>query len=82
MCVFWSPTIAQAVSRRLPNAAAWVRFQVRKRKSFCRRSGIVVEFVRVLPFPLPILIPLDAPYLYIIWDEYSRFNNGLLTNVI
>jgi hypothetical protein len=45
--------IAQAVSRWLPTAAARVRSQV---------SGTRAGFLRVLRFPLPILIPPTAPY--------------------
>jgi arylamine N-acetyltransferase len=45
--------IAQAVSRRLPTAAARTRAQVRS----CR---IGAGFLQVLWFPLPILIPPTA----------------------
>jgi hypothetical protein len=54
--------IAQAVSRRLPTPAARVRAQVKSRGIWCAQSGIGAGFLRVLPFPLPILIPLTAPH--------------------
>jgi hypothetical protein len=53
--------IAQAVSRQLPTAAAWVRDQVR----WCicgGQSGIRVGFLRILRSPLPILIPPAVPH--------------------
>jgi hypothetical protein len=48
--------IAQAVSRRLPTAAAWVRAQVVVDKV----TNIGAGFLRVLRFLLSILIPLIA----------------------
>jgi hypothetical protein len=53
--------IAQVVSRRLPNAAVRVRAQVRSCGICGGQSGIGAGFPRVLPFPLPILIPPIAP---------------------
>jgi hypothetical protein len=50
------PAIAQAVSRRLPIAAARVREQVRSCGICGRQSGTGVRFIRVLRFPLSILI--------------------------
>jgi hypothetical protein len=47
---------AQAVSRRLPIAASRVRAQVRS-CGVCGQSGTGAGFLRVLRFPLPILIP-------------------------
>jgi hypothetical protein len=55
--------IAQAVSRRHPTVAARVRTQVRSRGICGGRSGAGVGFLRVLRFPLPILIPPTAPHL-------------------
>jgi hypothetical protein len=49
--------IAQAVSRRLPNAAARVRAPVRLCGICGGQSGTVAGFLRGLQFTLPILIP-------------------------
>jgi hypothetical protein len=58
--------IAQAVSRRLPTAAATVRSRVRSCGIYGERSGTGAGYLRVLRFPLPILIPPNAPYSPII----------------
>jgi hypothetical protein len=61
-----SRSIAKAVSRRLPTAAARVRSQVR---SYAIRDGKGVTeacFLRVLQFPLPIPIPPNAVHSLII----------------
>jgi hypothetical protein len=50
-------TTAQAVSRRIPIVAARVRAQVRSCGTCGRQSGAGAGFLRVLRFPLPILIP-------------------------
>jgi hypothetical protein len=54
--------IAQAVSRRLPTAAARVRSQLRSCEIYGGQSGTGAGFLRVLRFPLPILIPPTAPH--------------------
>jgi hypothetical protein len=54
--------IAQAVSRRLPTAAARVRAQVRSCGIRGERSGSGARFFRVLWFPLPILLPPTATH--------------------
>jgi hypothetical protein len=59
-------TIAQAVSRRLPTAASRVRSQVRSCGNCGEQSGTGAGFLRVLRFPLPILILLTAPCSLII----------------
>jgi hypothetical protein len=56
------PAIAQAVSRRLPTAAAWVRAQVRSCGICDGQNGIGAGFLRVLGVPLQILIPPTAPH--------------------
>jgi hypothetical protein len=53
--------IAQAVSRRLPTAAARVRHQVWSCVICGGQSGTGAGFLRVLRLPLPILIPPTAP---------------------
>jgi hypothetical protein len=53
--------IAQAVSRWLPTAAARVRSQVRSCGICGGQSGSGAGFLRVLQFPLPILILPTAP---------------------
>jgi hypothetical protein len=53
--------IAQAVSRWLPTAAARVPSQVRSCGICGEQNGTGADFLRVLRFPLPILIPPTAP---------------------
>jgi hypothetical protein len=53
--------IAQAVSRWLSTAAARVRSQIRACGICGGQSGTGAGFLRVLRFPLPILIPPTAP---------------------
>jgi hypothetical protein len=63
--------IAQAVSRRLPTAAARVRAQARSCGICGGQSGTRASFLRVLLFPLPILIPPTTPHSsYIIRGWY------------
>jgi hypothetical protein len=68
--------IAQAVSHRLPIAAARVRAQVRSCGICGGQSDIVAGSLRVLRFPLPILI-LTAPHSsFIIRGWYNRPVSG------
>jgi hypothetical protein len=53
---------AQAVSSRLPTAAVRVRSQVRLCGICGGLNGIVVGFLRVLRFPLPVLILPNFPH--------------------
>jgi hypothetical protein len=53
--------IAQAVSRRLATAAARIRSQVTSYGICGGQNGTGAGFLRVLRFPLPILIPPTAP---------------------
>jgi hypothetical protein len=55
--------IAQALSRRLPTAATWVRTQVNSCGICGGRSGTGARFLRVLRFPMPIFNPPSAPHL-------------------
>jgi hypothetical protein len=48
--------IVQALGRRLPTAATGVRTQVRSCRISGGQSGTEVGFLRLLRFPLPILI--------------------------
>jgi hypothetical protein len=71
--------IVQAVSHRLPTAAARVRSQVRPRGFRGGRSGTGAGVLRGLWFPLPILIPPNAPYSSIIQGWYNRPTSGRRT---
>jgi hypothetical protein len=69
--------IAQAVSYRLPTAAARVRIQDRLCGICGGQSGTGVAFLQVLRFPLPILILRTAPHSSsIIWGRYNRSAGG------
>jgi hypothetical protein len=70
----WGRAIAQAVSRRLPIAAARVRAVVRSCGICGGQSGTGAGFLQVLRFPLPIFIPPIAPQSpsSIIWCWYNR----------
>jgi hypothetical protein len=66
--------IAQANSRRLPNAAARVQARVRCCGICGGQSGTEAGFLRVLWLPLQIFIPPIAPQSpsSIIWGCYNR----------
>jgi hypothetical protein len=66
--------IAQAVSRRLPTAAAQLRARVWSCGICGGQSGAGAEFLRVLRFPLQFFILPIAPQSpsSIIWGWYSR----------
>jgi hypothetical protein len=73
--------IAQAVSRLLHTAEAWLLFQVRSRGICGGESFTGAGFLRVLRFPLPILIPptpLNSSSS-IIRGWYNRPNSGRRT---
>jgi hypothetical protein len=71
--------VAQAVSRRLPNAAARIQAQARSCESCGGQIGTAIGFPRVLRFPLP-RIPPTAPHSSssssIIWGWFSRPISG------
>jgi hypothetical protein len=72
--------IAQAVSRRLPTAAARVRAQVRSYGVCGGQSGTGAGFHRVFRFHLPLHIPPTAPHSSsIIWGWYNRPISGRRT---
>jgi hypothetical protein len=64
--------IAQAVSNRLPTTAALVRAHVKSCGICGGKCGTRADFLRVLRFPLPILISQAAPHSssYIIRDWF------------
>jgi hypothetical protein len=58
--------IAQAVSRQAPTAAAQKPSQSLPREICGGQSGIGPDFLRVIRFPLPILIPPNPPHSFVI----------------
>jgi hypothetical protein len=75
--------IAQAVSHRLPTAAARFRAQVSSCGICGGQSGTEVGFLRVLRFTLPIRIPPTAPHSSsIIRGLYNRPISGRRTKWI
>jgi hypothetical protein len=72
--------IAQAVSRWLPTAADRLRSQVKSCGICGGQSGTGAGFLRVLRFPLPILIAPTGPHSSsIIRGRYNRPNSGRRT---
>jgi hypothetical protein len=55
--------ITQAVSRRLPTAAAWVQTRVGTWDFVMDKSGAGAGFLQELRFPLPMYIPSCSPQL-------------------
>jgi hypothetical protein len=69
--------IAQAVSRRLPTAAARVRVWVRLCGICGGQSDTWTGFLRVVRFPLPIRVPpIATQSSYTVWGWYNRPNSG------
>jgi hypothetical protein len=68
--------IAQAVSLLLLNAASLFRFQVKWCGICCGQNGTRAGFLRVFRFPLPIVVPPNAPYSAIVRSWYDRPISG------
>jgi hypothetical protein len=71
--------IAQAVSRRFPTVAVRARAQVKSRAVCGGQSGAGAGFLRARRFPLPILIPPNTPYSFIIRGWYNGPISGRRT---
>jgi hypothetical protein len=56
---------AQAVSSRIPTAVVGIGTQIRSFMYRSGKSGIEEGFLRVLRFPLSILIPSTDPYCHV-----------------
>jgi hypothetical protein len=74
--------IARVVSRRLPTAAVWFRYQVKSCGISGGHSGTGALFLRVLRFPLPVLVPPTTPHSVssIIRGWYNMSISGRRTN--
>jgi hypothetical protein len=64
--------VTQAVSCRLPTATTWVQSQFESCEIYGEQTGIGAGFLAVLRFPVPILIPPNAPPSSVIWGWYNR----------
>jgi hypothetical protein len=66
------------VSSWLPPTMAQVRSQVMTYRTYCGKCGSGAGFLRVLGFPVPILVPRTAPHSSssIIQGWYDRPNSG------
>jgi hypothetical protein len=62
ICLLSGRALDQAVSRRLPTAAARIRAHVRSCGICDGQSGTGAGLLRALRFPLPILIPTTGPH--------------------
>jgi hypothetical protein len=72
----WDRAIAPAVTRRLPTTEVWIRAHVRSFGICGWQSGTGACFLRILRFPLPILIPPIALHSScIIRSWYNRPNS-------
>jgi hypothetical protein len=72
-------TVAQGVSRLFTTATARVQSQVRSCKVCGGQHGLGADFLVVLRFPLPLLIPTTAPYLSFTRVWYNGSTSGRRT---
>jgi hypothetical protein len=68
--------IAYMVSYWLLTAVGLVWSQVKLHTIYGGQSGIGAGFFQVRKFPMPVLIPSNAPYSSVSWDWYSTPISG------
>jgi hypothetical protein len=77
--LWWGRSCRREASRRLPTSAARVRSQVSLCGICTGQKATGAGFLRVLQFPLSILIPATVPYSSVIRGWYNGPNSGRRT---